>query len=226
MIVKRLTLSIVFIALVYFAYAMFADFNKDDIDIIQEESAKEINSASAPLEEKKINNEIEEEIVSPIDSPSERILKKPFGIFVSPQNSPVSPERFSGYHTAVDFEAFSKEENIDVKINSICFGEILAKRDASGYGGVLVQSCELEGKPVTIVYGHLRLESVEKNVGNILEKGEYVGVLGKGFSSETDGERKHLHLGIHKGSEINLLGYAQSKNDLSDWINACAYICE
>ena len=38
----------------------------------------------------------------PIGQTEERITKKPFGIKISPENSPISPERFSGYHTGID----------------------------------------------------------------------------------------------------------------------------
>jgi hypothetical protein len=37
--------------------------------------------------------------VAPLDRASGRVTKKPFGIFVTPQNSPVQPERFRGFHT-------------------------------------------------------------------------------------------------------------------------------
>ncbi len=36
---------------------------------------------------------------------------------------------------------------------------------------------------------------------------------------ETDGERKHLHLGIHKGTVVDLRGYVDSELDLKNWIN-------
>lgn len=47
----------------------------------------------------------------PLMGPEERITKKPFGVFVTPQNSPVNPERFRGYHTGTDFEVFENELN-------------------------------------------------------------------------------------------------------------------
>lgn len=40
----------------------------------------------------------------PLTDAAARITKKPFGIFITPQNSPVQPERFSGFHTGTDFE--------------------------------------------------------------------------------------------------------------------------
>lgn len=36
--------------------------------------------------------------------------------------------------------------------------------------------------------------------------------LGNGYSSDTDGERKHLHLGIHLGEVVDIRGYVQKKN--------------
>src|SRR3989338_10346295 len=47
----------------------------------------------------------------PLDNSSERVTKKPFGKYITPADSPVQPERFSGYHTGADFEVFSNEIN-------------------------------------------------------------------------------------------------------------------
>ncbi|MCL5774898.1 MAG: hypothetical protein M1333_01655, partial [Patescibacteria group bacterium] len=52
----------------------------------------------------------------PLDKALERVTKKPFGIKISPQNSPVSPERFSGFHTGVDFETFPDEQDTGVSV--------------------------------------------------------------------------------------------------------------
>lgn len=161
----------------------------------------------------------------PLSRAAERVTKKPFGIFITPQNSPVQPERFRGYHTGTDFEIFSDETSADVPVHAICPGTIAQKRTASGYGGVLVQNCTLDGQPITVVYGHLKLASIPKNSGNNLSSGETIGILGKGYSSETDGERKHLHLALHKGKSVSILGYVQSKSQLSDWIDACTLVC-
>jgi murein DD-endopeptidase MepM/ murein hydrolase activator NlpD len=160
----------------------------------------------------------------PISDAASRITKKPFGIYVTPQNSPVSPERFTGYHTGVDFETTPAEANIDVPIFAICDGKLLLKESASGYGGVAVESCMLDGSPITVIYGHIKITSVTASVGDDLSKGEQIAVLGKGYSSETDGERKHLHLGIHKGTGINILGYVQNKSQLADWLNFADYL--
>jgi murein DD-endopeptidase MepM/ murein hydrolase activator NlpD len=162
--------------------------------------------------------------VDPLSNALSRITKKPFGIFVSPKNSPVSPEKFSGFHTAVDLEATNEEQSINVPVRVLCAGKLRVARIASGYGGVAVQDCILDEKVVTVIYGHIDLTSMQTKVGDQLEAGDFLANLGKGFSSQTDGERKHLHLGIHKGTSINILGYVQSERELSDWIDPQKYL--
>lgn len=162
----------------------------------------------------------------PLQKAAERVTKKPFGVYIDPATSPVRPERFSGYHTGTDFEIFPGEEDEDVAVSAICTGELLAKRTASGYGGVVVQSCEYEDKPVTVVYGHVQLSSVASKIGDEILAGELLGHLGTGFSTETDGERKHLHLSIHRGTEGDIRGYVASAAELSDWIDPCLLFCE
>ena len=162
--------------------------------------------------------------VDPLSDARSRVTKKPFGIHIDPKHSPVSPERFTGYHTGVDFETAPAEQDADVPIYAICSGKLLVKEYASGYGGVASESCTLDGAPVTVIYGHLRLASIAAKAGAALEAGEEIGVLGKGYSSETDGERKHLHLGIHKGAAVNLHGYVATEAELSAWIDPLTVI--
>lgn len=164
------------------------------------------------------------QLIDPISSPQTRVTKKPFGIYITNQNSPVTPEKFSGYHTGTDFEAFNSEQNTDVKIYAACDGKLLVKKSATGYGGVLVQACKIDGNDVTIIYGHLRLTSVAAKVGAELIAGQVIGVLGTGYTSETSDERKHLHFGIHKGTAVNILGYVQNESELSGWLNAMDYL--
>ncbi|OGI25837.1 MAG: hypothetical protein A3J76_04810 [Candidatus Moranbacteria bacterium RBG_13_45_13] len=161
----------------------------------------------------------------PLDRSAERVTKKPFGIFITPQNSPVQPEKFRGYHTGTDFEIFPEEVDADVNVYAICSGTIALKESASGYGGVLVQNCQLDNQPITAIYGHLKLASISKKTSENLNAGETIGILGKAYSLETDGERKHLHLGIHRGSSISIRGYAGSQAQLSGWIDPCSHIC-
>jgi murein DD-endopeptidase MepM/ murein hydrolase activator NlpD len=143
--------------------------------------------------------------------------KKPFGIYITPQTSPVQPEKFTGYHTGVDIEEV--QDNTDVPVYAINDGVIKFSGRVGGYGGVIIYSTQIDNQDVTILYGHIRLLSAEKKVGDTVSKGEKLAVLGTGYSSETDGERKHLHFSIHKGSAIVYLGYVQNKADLSAWLN-------
>jgi len=159
-------------------------------------------------------------LVEPIGNALSRVIKKSFGIYVSPNNSAVSPEKFTGYHTGVDFEILSVEQNNDVIIYAVCAGPLILKKYAAGYGGVAVQQCDLSIGKVSIIYGHLRLSSINAIINDQFKAGEQIGVLGTGYSTETDGERKHLHLSIHKGASINLLGYVQKPEELSQWLDA------
>jgi len=164
------------------------------------------------------------EIIPPIEpqptgQTEKRITKKPFGIKISPENSPISPERFSGYHTGIDYEIFENEQNIDVEVFAICSGKLLRKERISGYGGVVIQECELEGQPATVLYGHIQLNSVEQELGEHIFLGDPLALLGEAFSKDTDNERKHLHLGIHKGVIIDIRGYVQNESELENWID-------
>ncbi len=165
-------------------------------------------------------------LVPPLDRPKERITKKPFGIFITPENSPVQPERFRGYHTGVDFEVFPEELEKEVAVKAICAGELIAKSYVNGYGGAAVQSCEIENQSITVLYGHLDLASIKIEEGENLKPSDILGNLGPDKSRETDGERKHLHLAFYKGNEINYAGYVQNESQLSSWINPCLYVCD
>lgn len=175
------------------------------------------NSSPAPAEDWSAKNQ--KTIVEPISKALARVTKKPFGLYVSPTNSPVSPEKFTGYHTGVDFETFASEQDSDVVIYAICSGPLVLKKSASGYGGMAVQQCEINGSAVTVIYGHLKLSSITAKTDQLLPEGKPIGILGKGYSTETAGERKHLHLGIHQGKNINLLGYVQNQAELSQWLD-------
>ena len=166
------------------------------------------------------------DFVAPLLSASLRVTKKPFGIFITPQNSPVSPEKFRGYHTGSDFEIFPSELNQAVSVKAICDGTLALKEYATGYGGVAVENCTLDGAPITVIYGHLKLASINISAGEKITAGDTLGILGADKSTETDGERKHLHLGIHKGVGVNILGYVQNSPALSGWIDPCLYVCQ
>ena len=159
----------------------------------------------------------------PIFPATERITKKPFGIYINPENSPVNPEKFQGYHTGVDFETLASEQDSEVPVFTICTGKLLYKKQVSGYGGVAVQSCNLQDQAVTVLYGHLKFNSITANIGEELKAEHPLGILGQGYGSETDGERKHLHLSVHLGPAVELKGYVQNKAALESWLDPVKY---
>lgn len=155
---------------------------------------------------------IESKYSYPIDNFFFRITKKPFGIHVTPQDSPVSPEKFSGYHTAVDIEYQDVES--DVPVYSIADGKVIYSGVVSGYGGfIAIQYPEFIG-----IYGHLNPSTLIPNNSQVT-KNQPIGILGRGFTPETSGERKHLHFGILKGNKIDFRGYTQQQSELSKWLN-------
>ncbi len=164
------------------------------------------------------------DVTPPVDGALDRVTKKTFGLYVRPGHSPVSPERFRGYHTGVDFETVKSEQKTDVPVSAVCTGPLVLKKWANGYGGVVVQRCRINEEDVTVIYGHLKLASIKRTQGQDLARGERIGLLGKAYSHETDGERKHLHLAIHKGTAVNLLGYVSRKSSLDQWIDVMAYL--
>lgn len=162
----------------------------------------------------------------PLDRAKERVTKKPFGIFIDSKTSPVQPERFRGYHTGTDFEVFPEEANADVSVRAVCSGKLVLKRWAPGYGGVVAQECSADGEWFSVVYGHLNIRSVSKKRGDVFARGEEIGVLGVGGTAETDGERKHLHLGFRKGRTTDIRGYVASRSELSLWVDPCSFLCK
>lgn len=164
-------------------------------------------------------------IGEPVANAKSKITKKPFGLYVSPGNSPIMPERFTGYHTGSDFEVRQSELNSRINVAAICDGPVLIKRWVSGYGGVIVQSCMLQGDPVTVLYGHIDI-TVENSptAGQSVKRGDYLAVLAPAYSFYTDEERKHLHLSIHKGTDVNYLGYVQNKNQLLGWYDPAGFL--
>lgn len=164
---------------------------------------------------------VEEPLVAaPLENIESRITKKPFGVYITPTTSPIQPEKFRGFHTGTDFEVSTEEINKPVPVYAICEGQIINKENISGYGGVMVQSCNIGGKAVNVIYGHLNIEDIEaKQSGSVVRRGEFIANLGADKSPQTSGERKHLHLGIFRGGQVDYRGYVEEESALSGWLN-------
>ena len=175
---------------------------------------------SQPKETKKLfKNEQEKSaptkeprMVLPIAEFKERITKKPFAIYITPQNSPVQPERFTGYHTGVDVEY--EDVTTEVPVFAIDDGELVLAKWVSGYGGAMVLKSNIENQELYVFYGHLDPQSLTENIQ--VKKGERIAVLGDGQTEETDFERKHLHFAIIK-DKLDLRGYVKTEEELNAW---------
>ena len=193
-------------------------------DIINIANTNTLNTSETDVNEvSNVNNELDETkeppveetvLIEPVNEFKERITKKPFGIYVTPANSPVQPENFNGYHTGVDVEY----EDVDdvVIVRAVTAGKVVSAKWVSGYGGVLILRHEINGEELLVLYGHLDPDLMITINAEVLA-GQQIGVLGEGGTNETDGERKHLHLSFIKGTEVNLRGYVSSESELNAW---------
>lgn len=155
-------------------------------------------------------------LADPVVNFKKRVTKKPFGIHITPQNSPVQPERFTGFHTGADAEY--QDVSTDVPVYAVADGTIVLSRTASGYGGVFVIEIELNSVKYNVLYGHIR-PSTLPTVGQKVTRGQQIALLGTGYSTQTDGERRHLHFAILTDTRLDIKGYVSKKADLSSWID-------
>lgn len=133
------------------------------------------------------------------------------------------PTQYTGYHAATDWEILSGEENTDVPIYAVTDGKISFIGPVGGYGGVILLN--LANDSYTAIYGHVKLSSSSLKAGDSVKAGQFLANLGKGFSSETGGERKHLHFGIYNGKGNYFKGYESSQQAIqSKWIDPIAYL--
>ncbi len=220
-----LLLGIIMISGIGFYLMKYREMEKNVNEIKTSYNQKLYQELNRTSQSENQNKTVSGDFAAPLGEALKRVTKKPFGIYITPETSPVQPERFSGYHTGTDFEVFSDELGKDVTVNAICDGKLLVKQNVNGYGGVAVQSCMIGEMPVTVLYGHLSLESIKFSKGETITKGSELGELGKDKSAETDGERKHLHLSIIKGDQVDYRGYTENQKELLHWLDPCLYVC-
>lgn len=152
------------------------------------------------------------EIYLPIKNFYKNQTVNPFGVYRT--------GRFVGYHTGVDIEIDPADLEKDVPVYAISSGEVIVAEEASGYGGVVAIRHSFEGnKNVIGIYGHLRLRDIKATSGQKITSGYLIGYLGAAYTSETGVERKHLHFGLYKDSNVNIKGYADTKAELAEWFD-------
>ncbi len=135
--------------------------------------------------------------------------------------------KFYGYHAAADAEySAPSEASTQAPVRAIAPGTVVYKDSVTGYGGLIIVRHE-QPERITSLYGHVRLSDSPVNVGDQVTTGQVIAYLGAPFSAETSGERKHLHFGIHKGSETDLQGYEPNESALNaGWYDPNAWLRE
>jgi len=204
---------IILMALTILFAVGFAVYRQTQIK--QEYSPEAVTSTPTP----DTNPPTVQAVSEPIANSLSRVTKKPYGIYITPATSPVQPERFTGYHTGTDFETTETETSTAIPVYAICDGKVRFKGTVDGYGGVIILDCTINSQVVSVLYGHIDIASSPLTVGASVAKGGFVANLAPGYSAGTAGERKHLHLGIHKGSNIDYRGYVPTQGELSGWLN-------
>lgn len=169
----------------------------------------------------------------PMDKYYERQTVKAFGDFIDDNfykgKETLFPyNRFYGYHAAVDLETFPHEKKPDTPVYAVYSGTITYIGTLSGYGGVILE--KLDGQNVTALYGHVRISSTPYKVDDHITPGGkpvFLVNLGNEFSTETSGERKHLHFAVHKGTDLYFHGHEPSLAVLNaQWYNPNDYLKE
>lgn len=158
---------------------------------------------------------------APLPSARNRPVALAFGMHVAPHedDNPIDPpERFTGYHAGMDYEVLASELDQEVPVFAVCSGSVLYSGFAEGYGGVLVQRCTIGDEAVTALYGHLDGEGLVAEGTNVTAGGR-LGTLASARSFWSGENRKHLHLGIHRGETVDMRGYVAMPIDLQDFID-------
>jgi len=140
---------------------------------------------------------------------------------VSPCGAP-----FSGYHDADDLEVTPAEVNVDVPVYAVADGVVKQVSAVSGYGGLLVLGVTLKDQSYTVYYGHINLGSATLVAGSSVKAGQKLASLGAQCSTQTSGERKHLHFAMHKGATVDVRGYVPTFGELAAWIDPKAYLAD
>lgn len=151
-------------------------------------------------------------VVLPVEGYAERRTVKVFGQYVS--------DRFTGYHVGDDIEFGDVLE--EVPVTAVMDGTVVQIGYVSGYGGMAV----IDHGEVNAIYGHIDLSSSSLKAGDAVTMGQFIANLGEGGTTETDGERKHLHFGVYDGAPTRMNGYEANASSIDYWINPQDFFTE
>jgi murein DD-endopeptidase MepM/ murein hydrolase activator NlpD len=157
----------------------------------------------------------------PITNYVNRLTNRHYGQTITPSDRQGLPcgAPFTGLHDADDLEVTTAELTADIPIYAIAAGTVRQVSQVNGYGGLLVIQHSLNNQVVTANYGHINLQRTTVKTGDHVTAGQLVSYLGDACSNQTDGERKHLHFALHRGSAIDIKGYVTTPSELAAWLN-------
>lgn len=163
----------------------------------------------------------------PVSQFTTRQSYKSFGQYIDKNfyigKTDLFPNQFIGYHAAIDLEIFPGELNLSVPVYAVADGKVVYAAPVSGYGGLIL--LQLTGTGDTALYGHVKLINLPFKVGDMVVAGTRLTYLGDAFSSQTGGERKHLHFGIYKGTDLYFRGYEPTPAALNfRWLNPTDFL--
>lgn len=163
----------------------------------------------------------------PLEKTLERSSYKSFGqyfdknFYIGKEN--LFPNQFIGYHVGTDLEIFPQEKDTDVPVFAVGNGIISFMGPVTGYGGLILE--KFDDMDLTALYGHLKLSSTNIKVGDRVNTDQTLALLGDEYSSETAGERKHLHFAIYHGQDLYFKGYENTKDELDQkWIDPMRFL--
>ncbi|MGN5650747.1 LysM peptidoglycan-binding domain-containing protein [Bacillus sp. Brlt_9] len=114
-------------------------------------------------------------------------------IFIKPAEGVVSSEygsRWGRLHAGIDF---AKAGN--VQVHAAADGVVSRSYTSSSYGEVVFVVHQIDGQTYETVYAHMRSGSRAVQVGDKVQKGQFIGWMG----STGDSTGQHLHFEVHKG---------------------------
>lgn len=129
---------------------------------------------------------------------------------------------FYGYHAADDLEYTVSEKEEKTPFYAVTTGKIVYIGSLDGYGGVILEQI---GDGHTALYGHVKISDLTFKTGDTVQGGTALSYLGDAFSSETSRERKHLHFGIYKGSDLYFHGHESTEKVLNRrWVDPTEFL--
>lgn len=114
-------------------------------------------------------------------------------IFIKPAEGVVSSEygsRWGRLHAGIDF---AKSGN--VQVHAAADGVVSRSYTSSSYGEVIFVVHQIDGQTYETVYAHMRSGSRAVQVGDKVQKGQFIGWMG----NTGDSTGQHLHFEVHKG---------------------------